>query len=52
MYGLALAGQEGVDFVIKALLADFERTMALAGCETLADITRDRLDDSHRFAKL
>ena len=52
MYGLALAGQEGVEHVIKSILADFARTMALSGCETLADIDRSRLDDSHRVARL
>lgn len=39
VYGLALAGAEGVAEVIRNLLADFELTMGLAGCRSLAEIT-------------
>lgn len=39
VYGLALAGAEGVSEVIRNLLADFELTMGLAGCRSLAEIT-------------
>ncbi|HEX8391203.1 MAG TPA: lactate 2-monooxygenase [Longimicrobium sp.] len=41
VYGLALAGQAGVSEVIRNLLADFELTMALSGCRSLAEITRE-----------
>lgn len=43
VYGLALAGAEGVGEVIRNLLADFELTMGLAGCRSLAEITRESL---------
>ncbi|CAN5919616.1 hypothetical protein BH23ACT10_BH23ACT10_35340 [soil metagenome] len=43
VYGLAVAGRRGVREVIDNLLADFELTMALSGCRTIADITRDHL---------
>ncbi|RPD56619.1 FMN-dependent alpha-hydroxy acid dehydrogenase [Lentinus tigrinus ALCF2SS1-7] len=38
IYGLALAGQAGVESVIKTILADFELTLGLAGHKTIADI--------------
>ena len=37
-YGLAIAGQAGVEAVIKNVLADFELTLGLAGYRTVADI--------------
>ena len=43
VYGLAIAGQEGVKAVLQNFLADFELTMGLAGCKELSDITPDSL---------
>jgi lactate 2-monooxygenase len=43
VYGLALAGEEGVAEVVRNLLADFELTMGLAGCRSLAEITGESL---------
>ena len=37
-YGLTIAGQAGVEAVIKSILADFELTLGLAGHRTVADI--------------
>ena len=37
-YGLALAGQQGVEEVLLNLIADFEFTMALAGCKNVGEI--------------
>jgi len=42
-YGLALAGQQGVEEVLANLMAEFEFTMALAGCKDLSEITRAAL---------
>jgi lactate 2-monooxygenase len=42
-YGLAIAGQQGVEEVIRNFKADFDLTMALAGCRSVAEITRDTL---------
>jgi lactate 2-monooxygenase len=42
-YGLAAAGEVGVREVIANLKTDFELTMALAGCKSVAEITRERL---------
>jgi len=43
VYGLALAGAAGVEEVVRNLLADFELTMGLAGCRSLAEITAEAL---------
>ena len=43
VYGLALAGAAGVSEVIRNLLADFELTMGLSGCRSLAGITPESL---------
>jgi len=43
VYGLALAGTEGVAEVLRNIRAELDLTMALTGCRTLAEITRDRL---------
>jgi lactate 2-monooxygenase len=43
IYGLGLAGADGVRHVLRGLLAELELTMALAGCATLADIGPDLL---------
>jgi lactate 2-monooxygenase len=42
-YGLAIAGEAGVREVIRNLKADFDLTMGLAGCRSVAEINRDRL---------
>jgi lactate 2-monooxygenase len=42
-YGLALGGQEGVEEVLQNFVADFELTLGLAGCASLADIRSDML---------
>ncbi|KAF2794419.1 FMN-dependent dehydrogenase [Melanomma pulvis-pyrius CBS 109.77] len=55
IWGLAYKGQEGVELALKILQHEFEVTMALAGCRTLADITREhvrRLDSNGFLAKL
>jgi len=38
MYGLAIAGQRGVEEVIRNVIAEFDLTMALAGARSIADI--------------
>src|SRR4029079_8406548 len=44
VYGLALQGETGVRDVIKNLVADFDLTMALAGCRSVSEIDRDCLE--------
>jgi L-lactate dehydrogenase (cytochrome) len=39
LYGLAAAGEAGVDFVIRLLEADVRRTMALCGVTSVADLS-------------
>ena len=43
VYGLALAGEQGVKEVTANLLADIDLTMGLAGCNSWQDVTRDHL---------
>lgn len=43
VYGLAIAGQVGVQTVIRNILADFDLTMGLAGCTSIDEITREML---------
>jgi isopentenyl diphosphate isomerase/L-lactate dehydrogenase-like FMN-dependent dehydrogenase len=43
VYGLALAGEEGVREVLRNFAADFDLTMGLAGCTSVAEIGRESL---------
>ncbi|QDK80215.1 lactate 2-monooxygenase [Spirosoma sp. KCTC 42546] len=43
VYGLALGGQEGVETVIRNLLADLELTLGLSGYKSLAELNPDCL---------
>ena len=43
VYGLAIAGEEGVKTVLRNFLTDFELTMGLAGCKKLSDIHQETL---------
>jgi lactate 2-monooxygenase len=38
VYGLAIDGQKGVEEIIKNYWADFELTMALAGCKNMGEV--------------
>lgn len=41
LYGLACAGEEGVDEVIRMTKIDIDRTMAQIGCSSLSQLNRD-----------
>src|SRR3954449_3954552 len=41
VYGLGLGGEDGVRHVLRSLLAELDLTMALAGCQSIADLTAD-----------
>jgi lactate 2-monooxygenase len=43
VYGLAIAGQAGVEEVIRNFMADFDLTMGLAGCSSVAEIGPETL---------
>ena len=43
VYGLALAGEQGVKEVVANLLADTDLTLGLAGCNSWADVTKENL---------
>jgi lactate 2-monooxygenase len=42
-YGLAIGGEKGVYEVLSNLIADIDLTLALSGCVSFAEVTRDRL---------
>lgn len=41
LYGLGAAGEAGVDHVLDLLASDMKRTMALIGCDSVSELTRD-----------
>lgn len=43
LYGLASAGERGVDHVLELLASDVRRTMSLIGARTIADVTREHV---------
>ncbi len=43
MFGLAVAGEQGVSDVIANLLADIDLTLGLAGCASFAEVGREHL---------
>jgi lactate 2-monooxygenase len=43
MYGVALAGQRGVEEVISNVLAEFDLTMSLTGVRNIGEINRNLL---------
>ncbi|CAM1506194.1 Fc.00g058350.m01.CDS01 [Cosmosporella sp. VM-42] len=43
IWGLAYNGQEGVELALKILMYEFKVAMALAGCRTVKDITRQHV---------
>ena len=43
VYGLAIAGEEGVREVIRNLMADLDLTAGLAGCRSLSEVDRERV---------
>ncbi|MGH8928452.1 MAG: alpha-hydroxy acid oxidase [Acidimicrobiia bacterium] len=45
LYGLAAAGEAGVDHVLDLLAADIRRTMALIGCSRVADLDRSFISE-------
>jgi isopentenyl diphosphate isomerase/L-lactate dehydrogenase-like FMN-dependent dehydrogenase len=47
-YALATGGEEGVRELLRNLLADLELTVGLAGCASLADVSRDSVVDATR----
>ncbi len=41
VYGLAIAGEDGVREVLRNMQGEFDLTMGLAGCRSVSEITRD-----------
>ncbi len=48
LWGLAVAGQSGVQTVLEMLKTEFDLSMALSGCPTIRDITPDLIDKRYR----
>ena len=38
VYGLGIGGEDGVRHVLRSLMAEFDLTMALAGCRSTSDL--------------
>jgi lactate 2-monooxygenase len=47
VYGLGVGGEDGVRHVLRSLLAEFDLTMALAGCRSVSDLGRDVVARQH-----
>ena len=47
VYGLAIAGEEGVREVLLNLLADFDLALGLSGCTTARDLANATLTLAH-----
>lgn len=47
LYGLAAAGERGVDLVLSMLSQDVHRTMALVGCDNVADLGPELVNPRH-----
>ncbi len=43
VYGLTLGGERGVREVVQNLMSDFDLTMGLSGCKSIAEINREAL---------
>lgn len=50
VWGLSIAGETGVNHVMRALLAEFDILMECAGYPNLSEINRDALDSLPRVA--
>lgn len=44
VYGLAIDGQAGVESVLRNIISEFELTMGLSGCKSVAEISRTFLE--------
>ncbi len=49
LYGLSVAGALGVAHILKLLIEEFEVTMALMGCATIDQITKDTLYSKQNY---
>ncbi|KAG5683136.1 hypothetical protein PVAND_012436 [Polypedilum vanderplanki] len=52
VYGLACAGQEGVEDVIRILKREFDLAMCLAGVKNVSEINRDMVVHKNYYARL
>uniref|UniRef100_A0AAG5DRZ0 (S)-2-hydroxy-acid oxidase n=1 Tax=Anopheles atroparvus TaxID=41427 RepID=A0AAG5DRZ0_ANOAO len=52
LWGLAVNGQQGVEHVLDILRKELDLTMALAGCRTIADITKEYVIHESYYSKL
>lgn len=52
VWGLAVNGQQGVEQVLEIFRKELDLTMALAGCRTIADITKQYVIHEQYYSKL
>ena len=48
VWGLSIMGEEGVNHVMRSLLAEFDIAMAVGGFRNIADFRRERLESYDR----
>jgi lactate 2-monooxygenase len=49
VYGLAIDGQQGVETVLRNLVAELELTMTLSGCRKLSELSADMLQHTPHY---
>ncbi|XP_065163524.1 2-Hydroxyacid oxidase 1 [Atheta coriaria] len=52
LWGLAHSGQKGVERILDILKMEFDSTMAVCGCSSAADITKDKITHESTYSKL
>ncbi|XP_055625413.1 uncharacterized protein LOC129768057 [Toxorhynchites rutilus septentrionalis] len=52
LWGLAVDGQQGVEHILDILRKELDVAMALAGCKSVADISRNHVAHESTYAKL
>ncbi|XP_063728965.1 2-Hydroxyacid oxidase 1-like, partial [Symsagittifera roscoffensis] len=52
LWGLACGGEEGVSRVLEILNEELRLSMALSGCRTLSDVTKDLVRHQSSFSNL
>lgn len=52
LWGLAYSGEEGVKCVLEVLKNEFDYSLALTGCASINDITKDMIVHESYYSRL